>query len=508
MCGGTSHAPNPVATDGRQPKAARLDAGRLPERILRAIALVYESDGLRTLHITNRQVLATLVRFALNQKDPSALAFIKKATIAQHLGISEATVYRALGALEDAGLIERERQRRTRAQLEVVGRIGFSAKLLRCIGIASPQLQSTVHVPARSDESRTSACLASVSGVNKTMQSSTKKHPGSGSSLRIDGRAVPMDLAPLVRDQSLKMSALFLVSGVNKTMQSSTKKHPGSGSSLRIDGRAVPMDLAPLVRDQSLKMSALFLLMRLARTAGHRLSDVVSAAGNALRPLRGRELFAYLKSLLEKPVDYGHVVRTRKLRDDGERAAEARAMQERQQVAELVEMYRGERVSAPDGSTYEVDSASIVITDANGRRSSLAHDRARAWLIELDKVSGGQAPAVAQPAQARQRSSVVAHAAIEDIRRLMRDRQAPQYVSRRSVRPDAGVCRSAWLIELDKVSGGQAPAVAQPAQARQRSSVVAHAAIEDIRRLMRDRQAPQYVSRRSVRPDAGVCRSA
>src|SRR5690349_1055571 len=135
MCGGTSHAPNPVATDGRQPKAARLDAGRLPERILRAIALVYESDGLRTLHITNRQVLATLVRFALNQKDPSALAFIKKATIAQHLGISEATVYRALGALENAGLIERERQRRTRAQLEVVGRIGFSAKLLRCIGI-------------------------------------------------------------------------------------------------------------------------------------------------------------------------------------------------------------------------------------------------------------------------------------------------------------------------------------------------------------------------------------
>ncbi len=321
MCGGTSHAPNPVAADGRQPNAARFDVARLPERILRAIALVYESDGLRTLHITNRQVLATLVRFALNQKDPSALAFIKKATIAQHLGISEATVYRALGALEDAGLIERERQQRTRAQLEVVGRIGFSAKLLRCIGIASPQLQSTVHVPARFDEARASTCLAPVSGVNKTMQSSTKKHPGPGSFLLIDGRAVPMDLAPLVRDQGLKMSALYL-------------------------------------------------LMRLARTAGHRLSDVVSTAGNALRPLRGRGLFAYLKSLLEKPIDFGHVVRTRKLREDEDRTAEARAAQERQQIAELVERYQGRRVSAPDGSTYEVDSASIVITDANGRRSS------------------------------------------------------------------------------------------------------------------------------------------
>ncbi len=74
MCGGTSHAPNPIAADGGQLKAVRLDAGRLPEQILRAIALVYESDGLRTLHITNRQVLATLVRFALNQKEPSALA--------------------------------------------------------------------------------------------------------------------------------------------------------------------------------------------------------------------------------------------------------------------------------------------------------------------------------------------------------------------------------------------------------------------------------------------------
>jgi len=385
MCGGTSHVPNPVATDDRQPKAARLDAARLPEPILRAIALVYESDGLRTLHITNRQVLAALVRFALNQKDPSALAFIKKATIAQHLGISEATVYRALGALEDAGLIERERQQRTRAQLEVVGRIRFSAKLLRCIGIASRQLQSTVHVSACADESGASTRLAPVSDVNKTMQSSTKKHPGPGSFLLIDGRAVPMDLAPLVRDQALKLSALFL-------------------------------------------------LMKLARAAGHRLSDVVSAAGRALKALRGRELFAYLKSLLEKPVDYGHVVRTRKLREDEERAAEARVTQERQQIAELVARYRDKRVSGPDGLTYEVDSASIVITDANGRRSSLAHDRARAWLVEMDRVAVGRVPAVvvAQPAQARQPSSVVAHAAIEAIRSLVRGRHASAQLGRNS----------------------------------------------------------------------------
>ncbi|WP_340526943.1 winged helix-turn-helix domain-containing protein [Cupriavidus necator] len=325
--------------------------------------------------------MATLIRFALNQKDPTSLAFIKKATIAQHLAISEATVYRALGALEDAGLIERERQQRTRTQLEVVGRIGFTAKLLQCIGIAGREFG---HPEPRtgSDVSRSSAsCLAPVSGINNPKQSSTKKHPGPRAFVQIDDRAVPIDLATLVRDRELKASALFL-------------------------------------------------LMRLARAAGHRLSDVVSAAGHALGALRGRELFAYLKSLLEKPIDYGHLVRTRKAQENEEQAAEARAARERLLVSQLVERYRGRRISAPDGRTFEVDSASILITDANGRRSSQAHDQARAWLIEMDRAAAGLPPALATlaPAPAARSSPVMALAAIEQLRSLVRGGQASRRV--------------------------------------------------------------------------------
>ncbi|WP_454740492.1 helix-turn-helix domain-containing protein [Cupriavidus necator] len=382
-CGGALHAPSSMVSDGREPKAARCDAGRLPERILRAIALVYESDGLGALHITSRQVLATLIRFALNQNDPTSLAFIKKSTIAQHLAVSEATVYRALGALEDAGLIERERQQRTWAQLEVVGRIRFTAKLLQCIGIAGRQLGSA-EPPTGHDESLSgSTCLAPVSGVNKPKQSSTKKHPGQGVFVQIDDRAVPLDLAPLVRDRGLKTSALFL-------------------------------------------------LMRLAREAGHRLTDVVSASDHALRPLRGRELFAYLKSLLGKPIDYGHVVRTRKAQEDERHAAEARAAQDRQEVAQLVERYRGRRVSAPDGRIYEVDSASIVITEANGRRSSLGHGQARAWPIEMDRAATGLTRALAQPSSATRSSSAMAQAAIEHLRSLVGGSQVSKQLWRLS----------------------------------------------------------------------------
>ncbi|CAN7778748.1 helix-turn-helix domain-containing protein [Cupriavidus necator] len=377
-CGGAPHSTAPIESDGSQRKAARCDAGRLPERILRAIALVYESDGLRALHITNRQVLATLIRFALNQKDPTSLAFIKKATIAQHLAISEATVYRALGALEDAGLIERERQQRTRTQLEVVGRIGFTAKLLQCIGIAGRELG---HPEPRTgtDVSRSSAaCLAPVSGVNNPKQSSTKKHPRPRAFVQIDDRAVPIDLAPLVRDRELKASALFL-------------------------------------------------LMRLAREAGQRLSDVVSAAGHALGLLRGRELFAYLKALVGKPIDYGHVVRTRRAEEDKRHAADARAAQDRLEVAQLIERYRGRRVSAPGGRIYEVDSASIVITEANGRRSSLGHGQARAWLIEMDRAATGLSSALAQPSSATRSSSAMALAAIEQLRSILGGRPASRH---------------------------------------------------------------------------------
>ena len=373
-CSSAAHSPAAVDTNGRQAKRARCDVDRLPERILLAIALVYESEDFRALHITSRQVLATLIRFALNKTDPTALAFLKKATIAEHLAISEATVYRALGTLERAGLIEREQQQRTRANLRVVGRIAFTGRLLERIGMASRQLRATKHHEITPGES-----------------------------------GVPS-------------ASLARMSGVNNPKQSSTKKHPGTGAFVRINNQAVPFDLAPLVQHQELKASGLFLLMRLARKGGHRLSDIVSVAGHALRPLRGRELFAYLKSLLERPIDFGHVARMQKAREEEERAATARAALEQQQIAQLVERYRGRQVSGPCGRIYEVDSASIVITETNGLRSSLAHARAHALLIEMERIAAGVSPSLSSALQPHTRiSSGIAQPAIEQLRSLVRE---------------------------------------------------------------------------------------
>ena len=144
-------------------------------------------------------------------------------------------------------------------------------------------------------------------------------------------------------------------------------------------------------------------------------------AGHALRPLRGRQLFAYLKSLLERPIDFGHVARVQKAREEEECAATDRAALGQQQVAQLVERYRGKRVSAPCGRIYEVDSASIVITETNGLRSSLGHARAHAWLIEMDRAAAGVSPSLSSaPQPQNRRTSGIADTAIEQLRGLVR----------------------------------------------------------------------------------------
>ncbi len=224
-------------------------------------------------------------------------------------------------------------------------------------------------------------------------------------------------------ESGISSASLARVSGVNNPKQSSTKKHPGRGAFVRINNQAVPFDLAPLVEHQGLNASGLFLLMRLARKSGRRLSDIVSVAGHALGALRGRELFAYLKSLLEKPIDFGYVARTQKARAEEERTAKTRAALEQQQIAQLVERYRGRQVSAPCGRIYEVDSASIVITEPNGLRSSLGHARAHAWLLEMDRAAAGVSPSLSSARQPQSRpSSGIAQTAMEQLRGLVRGR--------------------------------------------------------------------------------------
>nr|WP_315595536.1 helix-turn-helix domain-containing protein [uncultured Cupriavidus sp.] len=300
----------------------------LPSRIMKAIALAYESRFFNELSITTRQVLAALIRFSLNDKNMHQLAYVKKETLARHVGVSEATVYRALSTLEGQGLIEREKQLRTRIKLQNIGRIRFTSKLLAALGF---------------------------------MKLSTE---AAG-----DDRAV-------VGDASKNASYVTYSEGRSERKVSFKT----------INGKAVPADLAWLAEQNALAVTAIFKLMKVARAAGKRLSDVVAVTKHGLQKLQGKELYAYLNSLLSKDVDFTFIAKEQADMADQEQQRERQLAESKARISQLAVSLRGRKFELQDGSTISVDEASVVIKRGGFTSSTPLH----AALRQLEALASGQ----------------------------------------------------------------------------------------------------------------------
>lgn len=113
----------------------------------------------------------------------------------------------------------------------------------------------------------------------------------------------------------------------------------------------LPADLAWLVHNQGLQGTGVLQLMKLAKQAKQRLSDVVGATKQYLEKLQGRELYAYIRALLGSN------------RDFGQRAQEAASgALERQQKS-----YLQEKAAAFAGRTFQSRDAKLLVTvDASG----------------------------------------------------------------------------------------------------------------------------------------------
>lgn len=366
----------------------------LPSKIANALVHVYESLHEYALTQTQRQILACLVRNGVKQQDPADWIFMKKVTIAQRLRLSEATVYRCLAALERVGLIEREDQRLTAYTLKVLGRIRLSGQAIRDLGLASDQPSREISAMERAPD-------------------------------RVPATLQP-DLAP-ARDVNLP------------PQQSSSKKQsPGARPFIRVQGKAVPSDLAWLVMQNGLALTGLFALMKRAKAVGHRLSNVIAVVSDALIPLKGRELFAYIQALLSKTVDYAFVAEQQATQAQAKRAKGEAAAAVAAEISDLASRLRGVQVTRADGAVLSVDEASVVIEKA-GCRAAAPHALALDLLREMAarRANDGQL-AFARPGPdpfKRGRSLAVMEAQLATAREILRGRSLPAHLSRRATRP-------------------------------------------------------------------------
>ncbi len=337
----TPLAPFDAVTQEASDSSERADF--LPARIMKAIALAYESRFFSDLSITTRQVLAALIRFSLNDKNMHQLAYVKKETLARHVGVSEATVYRALSTLEGQGLIEREKQLRTRMKLQNIGKIRFTSKLLGALGFLQRSMGLSGHSPQ-------DAALAGAA---------SRTSLGAG-------------------EKSLK----------SNTYQATAQKNPSGGKDAykTIDGKPVPSDLVWLAERNAMAVTAIFKLMNIARESGKRLSDVVAVTKHALQKLHGRELYAYLNSLLSKDVDFTFIAKEQADMAQQEQQREREAAESKTRISHLAASLRGKEFQLQDGSTISVDEVSVVVRRGNYTSSTPLH----AALGQLEALASGQ----------------------------------------------------------------------------------------------------------------------
>ena len=128
---------------------------------------------------------------------------------------------------------------------------------------------------------------------------------------------------------------------------------------VRVGGFTLPTDLAWMVQEGGLAASAVLLLMRIAKHAKQKLSDVIAATRQYLLPLKGRSLFSYLRKLLLKGQDFSW----RATEQKNQHVAE----QVQDHLAHKAQELAGQKFQNREGTLHvEVDSSGMLRETRNG----------------------------------------------------------------------------------------------------------------------------------------------
>lgn len=317
------------------------DNTNLPWVILRAVHRAARLDGIST---RARAVLSALAR-TVNAARPYGEIFARRTLLSERAMQSERTFYRSLADLENAGLIERPPQRRY-VEAGLFGRayLHLTPKATILLGLVEEEIApSSLDAQSRLEEA----------GVPVSQSFASP-------SANVADGANTKDLDP-------------------KTLQ---KRQPGK----------VPQDLQRL-RTLGFLDFLIFKLMREARDAGKRLSDVVEVCWQHLR--QAQRPINYLRALLASTTDFGHQLRTKV----AEQTAMQTAARKRKEAESFVRELDGQTFADPTGHTRytvtEQGATLLVYSVAEGvtRRSAgqwaegFAHAIAKGQIVETVELA-------------------------------------------------------------------------------------------------------------------------
>lgn len=285
-----------------------------PSAIARACSALDEAALFRDMPDGYLRVLIRIIK-KINLARLTAPIVASRATLARESGKSVETVQRVVKWLEERGLVQRCQKARA-------GLRGSSSPLVPTPALLDALL--LINAPASpADKARQSA-----------RASSTPPSPGTGS------------------QETATPAAARLPAG-------------SGGAFVQFGAMKLPADLAWLVKDQGLKASGVLDLMKRARLAQQRLSDVVAATRQYLEGLQGRSLYAYLRALLGKGRDFANKV--------VEKVGELKEQQQREYLRHKADALSGRQFMSRDGGVHVlVDESGMLIETREGRRGARA----------------------------------------------------------------------------------------------------------------------------------------
>lgn len=250
-----------------------------PWVICNAVTRVFDVEELRKLHDSAIKLLVSLIK-KVDKNNGTSPIFARRETLAKDIGRSVETVYRGLRILEESGLIEEREQSQ-----DATGRLADSVITL------STRACELLQLPVRQGTSRCRVAPSVTSGRPTVY--------------RLDSQ--------FFEDQSSE-------SAEERVAQKQERQ------SIRVGKFWIPADLGLLI-DRNVVATAVLALMKRAKVAGKRLSDVVQCVANRVvsLDLRAKKLYAYLLAAIEGSRDYSRDATT--LRQDAERAKELEALQ-------------------------------------------------------------------------------------------------------------------------------------------------------------------------------------
>ena len=252
--------------------------------------------------------IVLLIVQKINIKNPYTSIFAARATIATEAGKSTDSVHRAIKWLEDKGYIERERK-------AFFGNRGSTSPIT--------PTKELLMVLALVDE---------------------------------DGKPLAVKDTPAHRKDPTRK-----VVGHEGDAQSEGDVRSGSSAFVKVGKVLVPKDLAWMC-DVGVSSFGVLALMKAAREAKQRLSDVMATARKYVEGLPAREIFAYVRKLIVSGRDFGYLAN---------KSSELRKNEKNSEfLSEKIRNMEGlSFLSRKSGRTFEITEGVLYEVSAQGQRT-------------------------------------------------------------------------------------------------------------------------------------------